>query len=91
MIKNIFSAVFGLFKRAFLPDKKDLIGSLLISIPLYIILGLGLIVLLPLIIICVVFVFLVRRLWKILLIYLTYRLFKRKVKGTVSELRRMMK
>ena len=91
MIKRIISWLFGCFRRAFLPDKTDLIGSIILSIPLYILFGLSMIFLLPLIIVCVIFVFLIRRLWKIVLMYVTYKLFRRKIDKKISFVKKAIK
>ena len=79
------------YEKAFIPDRKDLVGSLILSIPMYILFGLSLIFLLPLIIIGVVVVFFIRRTWKLVMLYITYRLLKRKVKGGYNNIKKLVK
>ena len=69
MFNVAIKGLFAVFKRTFLPDKKDLIGSIILTIPLYLLFGLSLIFLLPLIIVGVFIVFIIRRLWMAFIIF----------------------
>ncbi|MBU0763121.1 MAG: hypothetical protein KKD39_08865 [Candidatus Altiarchaeota archaeon] len=91
MIGRIISSIFGVFKKAVIPDRKDLLGSIILTIPLYLVLGLGLIFLLPLIIIGVVLVYFLRRLWKVVLMYITYKIFRKKVDKKISSIKKLIK
>jgi len=95
---NFASAVYGVvkrlfkvFKRVFLPDRTDFLGSLLLSIPLYLLFGLSLIFLLPLIIAGVFVVFFIRRMWKVLMLYFTVKVMKKKTSKELDKIRRMFK
>lgn len=91
MIAGAVKKLFNVFKKVFMPDRKDLLGSLLLSIPLYIIFGLSLIFLLPLIIAGVVVVFFVRRLWKLLVLYWTVKVMKKKTSGELEKIKKLFK
>lgn len=79
------------FRNVFMPNKKDLIGSLLLAIPMYILFGLSLIFLLPLIIICVFIVYLIRRLWKVIVIWWTVKVIKKKTHNEVEKIKNLLK
>jgi hypothetical protein len=91
MLRETIHYVFGALKKAILPDRKDLLGSLILTIPAYILLGLSLIFLLPLIIAGVIVVYVLRRIWKAALLYITYRLFRKKASNHISSIKKILK
>ncbi len=91
MVLMVVKKLFALFKRLFMPDRKDLLGSLLLSIPLYFIFGLSLIFLLPLIIVGVFVVWVLRRMWKVLVLYWTVKVMKRKTSGELDKIKKLFK
>ena len=88
MVAGVVCKLFNAFRKVFMPDKKDLIASLLISIPMYLLFGLSLIFLLPLIIAAVFIVYTVRRAWKLIVLYWTVKVMRKK---TSKELNRIKK
>ena len=80
-VKSAVARMYRAYENAFVPDRTDLLGSLVLSIPMYLLFGLSLIFLLPLIILGVVFIFFLRRTWKLIIVYLTYKILRRKIKG----------
>jgi len=90
-VVGIMKTLFTILRKAFMPNRKDLICSLLLSIPLYFLLGLSLIFLLPLVIVSVFIVFTLRRLWKLLIIYWTVKVMRKKTSKEWGRLKKMFK
>jgi hypothetical protein len=75
-------------KRALIPRKEDLVFGLILAFAISIIFRPDAIYLLPLAIASVVFVFVMRRIWKMLTLYLFYRSMRNKADrglGKVKE------
>ncbi|MBD3417171.1 MAG: hypothetical protein GF416_08580 [Candidatus Altiarchaeales archaeon] len=73
-----------------MPNRKDLIGSILVSIPLYFLFGLSLIFLLPLIILFVFIVYFIRRIWKVLVLYWTVKVMRKKTSREVEKIKKLL-
>ncbi|MFH1054463.1 MAG: hypothetical protein V1744_00045 [Candidatus Altiarchaeota archaeon] len=91
MVFGAVKALFNAFRKVFLPDKKDLIGSVILTVPLYLLFGLSLIFLLPLIILGVLLIFIIRRLWKVLIIWWTLRAMKKKTTKEINRIKGLFK
>jgi hypothetical protein len=89
VVAGVIKRLFKVFKRVFIPDRTDFLGSLLLSIPLYFLFGLSLIFLLPLIILGVFVVFIIRRLWKVLVLYWTVKVMRKKTAKELDKIRRL--
>ena len=72
-----------------MPDRKDLLGSLLLSIPVYLIFGLSLIFLLPLIIVGVFIVYVLRRIWKVVILFWTVKVMRKKTKKELNRIKKL--
>jgi Na+-driven multidrug efflux pump len=90
MIFQSIKGFFRVFRGAFMPNKKDFIGSLILSIPLYVLFGLSLVFLLPLIIAGVIVVYFIRRLWRIIVIFWTVRVLKRRVEKDFGRIKKIL-
>jgi len=91
MLNVAIKGLFAVFKRTFLPDKKDLIGSIILTIPLYLLFGLSLIFLLPLIIVGVFIVFIIRRLWMAFILFWTIRVMKKNAEKDIARIKKLFK
>jgi hypothetical protein len=83
--------LFSIFKKALMPNKKDFLGGLVISAAVYLLFGISVIILLPLIIVGVIVTYVLRRLWKAFLIYWTLRTMKKKAAKEVDKLKNLFK
>ena len=90
MIRKAIISLFSAFKKFFMPDRKDLLLSIIISIPMYLLFGLSLIFLLPIIVVGVFIVYTVRRLWKILALYWTVKILHKKTRGDFRKIKNML-
>lgn len=91
ILGGVISWLFQKFKKIFLPDRTDLIGSLFLSIPLYLIFGLSMILLLPLIIVCVFIVYFIRRAWRFILIFWTVKIMHKKTEKEIKKIKKILK
>jgi len=90
-VYNVVKRLFKTFMRTFLPDRRDLLGSIVLAVPLYLIFFSSIIFLLPLIIAGVVVVFSLRRIWKILTIYWTVKVMRKKTSKEIDKIRRTLR
>ena len=91
MVLGVVKKIFNVFKKVFMPDKKDFLTSLLISIPMYFLFGFSLIFLLPLIIAGVFVVWVIRRTWKVLTIYWTVKVMRKKTSKEFDRIKSLFK
>jgi hypothetical protein len=81
----------GIFRKALMPNKKDFLGGLVISAAVYLLFGISVIILLPLIIVGVFVTYVLRRAWKAFMIYWTLRTIRKKTTKEVDKLKNLFK
>jgi len=79
--------VLSMCKGVIFPDKKDLAVGLILAAICYLWLGLTLIYLVPLVIACIIVVFMVRKLWKIGIICWKVHCVKKKAENGMGRIR----
>jgi hypothetical protein len=83
--------IFSIFKKTLMPNKKDYLGGLVVSAVVYLLYGVSLILLLPLIVLGVIMTYVLRRTWKAFLLYWTLRTIKKKTTKEVEKLKNLFK
>ncbi|MFH0861605.1 MAG: hypothetical protein V1875_01110 [Candidatus Altiarchaeota archaeon] len=81
----------AVIKGALMPSKGDFLGGFLITIVVYLVFGISVVLLLPFIIAGVLITYVLRRLWKALILYWTIRCVKKKTSREFERIKGLFK
>jgi hypothetical protein len=91
IFKGTVGGLFSIIKGALMPGKKDFIGGLFLTAVVYLVFGVSVVLLLPLIIVAVFVTYVLRRLWKAFLFYWTIRTIKKTTCKGVDRIKGLFK